>query len=262
MLLQSPFLTSSLASFQQTSVSPTRAESTRGSAVWWGAYTVCPGRRQCHKFGRERDKESRGYFLRIKYQLGEQFLLPAASEAKYKTSLCPGKAARLSPVRTRLGWGLRTCPRHSCCHEQQREATEQTLVSAGLRNHLCPQHCLREAKGRWGSAHLTGSLVHTHYKSGCSFLLLRSLMQMAPNRFEKLPRLPAPLPQVQRQMSWTNLFAERQFGSVKINLHNQSLLSTLVQNRELGNLKQSLHLPTRSSGAPAQPVRWFRLAFS
>lgn len=98
------------ASSKPPSVSPTWAESTRGSAVWWGEHTACPGRRKCHKFGREREKESRGYFLRIKYQLGEQFLLPAASEARNKTSHCPGKAAWLSPVRTRLGMGTMHVP--------------------------------------------------------------------------------------------------------------------------------------------------------
>lgn len=77
MLLQSPFLTSSLASFQQTSVSPTRAESTRGSAVWWGAYTVCPGEGKATNLGEKgiRKAEVTSYVSNINWENNSCFQL-------------------------------------------------------------------------------------------------------------------------------------------------------------------------------------------
>lgn len=159
-----------------------------------------------------------------------------------------------------------TIPRSSkivaCLHTpRDRQHTHTLYAAAVLRNSgklqrnisqcqlqeppSLPQ-CLREVKVHSGFPHLSRPLVHTHCTSGCSLSPLRSLMQTAPNRFEKLPYVPASLPQVQSQMSQTNLFTAWPDGCVKINPHNQSLLPALVQNREFGNFriwckKQSLY---------------------
>lgn len=125
-----------------------------------------------------------------------KFLLSAAYKARNKTSHYPDKAAWLPPAHMHLGTGNTHVPWTQLLPRGTVGSYRKTSVSAGFGNHLCSQHCLREAKVHSGTAHLTGSLVHTHYKSGCLFSLLRSLMQMAPKRFEKLPHLLAPLPQV------------------------------------------------------------------
>lgn len=172
-----------------------------------------------------------------------KFLLPAASEARNKTSHHPKEQHNCGLPARSWGQAAHTCPGCSCCHGSCRE----TRVSASFGSQLCCQQCLRAAKVHSGSPHLSRSLLHTRCRSGCSFSPLRSLTQTAPNRFEKLPHVPASLPQVQRQMSQTNLFTGWPCGCVKINPHNQSLLSALVQNREFGNFricckKQSLQL--------------------
>lgn len=174
------------------------------------------------------------------------FLLSAASEARNKTSHHPEKQHNCGwPAHS---WGQAT---HTCLDAGAAMRIpgrfRETSVSASFGSHLCSQQCLREAKIHPGSPHLTRLLAHMHCRSGCSFSPLRSLKQTAPNRFEKLPHVPASLSQVQRQMNRTNLFTGWHYGCVKINLHNQSLLSVLVQNREFGNFricckKQSLHL--------------------
>lgn len=105
-----------------------------------------------------------------------KFLLPAASEARTKTSHHPDKAARLSPAHTHLGTGNMHVPWTQLLPRGTAGSCRKTLVSAGFGNHLCSQHCPREAKLHSGTTRLTRSLVHTHYKSGCSFSLLRSHM--------------------------------------------------------------------------------------
>lgn len=145
------------------------------------------------------------------------------------------------------GQGAHTCPGCSCCHEELREAAEKHQSVPALGAPFAPSSA--SGKQRYTQAPHTSnrSVAHMHSTSACSFSPLRSLTQTAPNRFEKLPHAPASLPQVQRQMSQTNLFTGWPYGCVKINPHNQSLLSALVQNREFGNFricckKQSLLL--------------------
>lgn len=148
----------------------------------------------------ERKAEVTSHVPNINWEMFK-FLPPAASEARHKPSHHPDKAARLPPARRHLGTGNTHMPWTQLLPRGTAGTDGKTSVSAGFGNRLRSQHCLWAAKVRRGTTHLTGQLVHTHHKSGRSFSLLRSLVQMALNRFEKLPHLPAPLPQVQRQMS-------------------------------------------------------------
>lgn len=160
------------------------------------------------KFIRETGKESKDYSLHIKCQL-EDIQIPASS------------------------WHpqiLRSSTTVACLHTLgDRKDTHALDAAAAMRNSrklqrnishsfgssLCSQQCLREAKVQPGSPHPSRSLAHMHSTSACSFSPLRSLMQTAPKRFEKLPHVPASLPQVQRQMSQTNLFTGWPYGCVK-----------------------------------------------
>lgn len=148
--------------------------------------------------GREKGKESRGYcsVSNISWKTF-QFLLPAASEGRNKTSYLHNELVQLLPAC--LGTGNTHVPGTRWLLRAVAERYPKTWVSAGVGNLLASLP--KGSEGTPRAPDLPGLLVHTCHKSGCSFSSLRSLMQTAPNRFEKLPRLLGPLPQVRRQMS-------------------------------------------------------------
>lgn len=208
MLLQSLLLTSMLTSLQQNALYKplSNPKEHKRKGCEWGNTGCAPQRHL--KFLRERSKEGKLRLL-LPYQMSVARYSNSCFQLLLKPEIRPHTIPRSSTTVAACTL-LRTGNTHMSWMQLLPGGTlgsyREPSVSASSRSHLCSQQCLREAKVHPGSPHLSRLLVHTHCSSGCSFSPLTSLTQRAPSRFEKLPHVPASLPQVQRQMSRTNLF--------------------------------------------------------